>query len=253
MTLALTQDRARLSGVDRLRGLFAPTSLAVVGASETSSWARNLLHSLSLVPGTRKIVPVNPKHSTQFGRPAVASLRDLPEPVDLAFVLVGADKVESVLRDAAAAGIRHAVVLAGGFGEAGADGTDRQADLVRIAAELDITVLGPNTIGFLNPHGGFAPWAVATAAPPLVGSLGAVFESGSMARATHQFKPRRARCRVQPVGVGSATARWSDSIVDVIDYLVQHEGTRAARGVPGDDQGRQARFQRATRAALEAA
>jgi acyl-CoA synthetase (NDP forming) len=248
VTLASTQDRARLSGVERLRGLFAPASLAVVGASETSSWARNLLHSLSLVPGTRKIVPVNPKHSTQFGRPSVASLRDLPEPVDLAFVLVAADKVESVLRDAAAAGIRHAIVLAGGFGEAGADGTDRQADLVRIAAELDITVLGPNTIGFLNPHGGFAPWAVATAAPPLVGSLGAVFESGSMARATYQFAQAHGVGSSLWVSVGNGAV--VDSI-DVIDYLVQHEGTRAV-AVFLETIKDAARFQRATRAALEA-
>lgn len=248
MTVASLDDRARLSGVERLRGLFTPASIAVVGASETSSWARNLLHSLSLVPGTTTVVPVNPKHATQFGLPAVPSLRALAAPVDLAFILVGADKVESVLVDAAAAGIRHAIVLAGGFGEAGETGASRQADLVRVATELDITVLGPNTIGFLNPRQGFAPWAVATAAPPLVGSLGAVFESGSMARATYQF--------AQAHGVGSSL--WVSvgngavvDAIDVLDYLIEDEGTRAI-AVFLETIKDAARFQRAARAALAA-
>ncbi|HEY3604586.1 MAG TPA: CoA-binding protein, partial [Sporichthyaceae bacterium] len=248
MTVASLDDRARLSGVERLRGLFTPASIAVVGASETSSWARNLLHSLSLVPGTTTVVPVNPKHATQFGLPAVASLRELSEPVDLAFVLVGADKVEAVLADAAAVGIRHAIVLAGGFGEAGETGASRQADLVRVATQLDITVLGPNTIGFLHPRAGFAPWAVATTAPPLVGSLGAVFESGSMARATYQF--------AQAHGVGSSL--WVSvgngavvDAIDVLDYLVEDEGTRAI-AVFLETIKDATRFQRAARAALAA-
>lgn len=222
--MTATTSREQLAGVDRLRRLFAPESIAIVGASETSSWARNLVHSISLVPGTTSVVPVNPKHREMFGRTAVPTLRELAEPVDLAFVLVGPDRVEGVLEDAAAVGIRNAIVLAGGYGEAGGDGPARQASLAAKAAELDLTILGPNTIGFLNASRGFAPWAVATEAAPIPGSLGAVFESGSMARATFQF--------AQAHGVGSSlwvsagNAVVVDSL-DVMELLVADDSTRA--------------------------
>jgi acyl-CoA synthetase (NDP forming) len=211
-----------LSGVDRLRSLFTPRSIAVVGASETSSWARNLIASTSLTPGTGVIVPVNPKYSEQFGRPALPSLRELSDPVDLAFILVGPERVESVLEDAASVGIKNAVVLAGGYSEAGAH--DRQVSLARKAEELDITVLGPNTIGYLNAREGFSPWAVATRQAPLAGPLGAVFESGSMARATFEF--------AQAHGVGSSIwASVGNGVVvdslDVMELLVADDATRA--------------------------
>lgn len=208
--------------VERLKSLFTPESIAIVGASETSSWARNLVHSISLVSGTKTIIPVNPKYAEQFGCAAVPTLRDLTEPVDLAFILVGPDKVEAVLNDAAKVGIRNAVILAGGYSEAGAH--DRQQALVEQAAALDITVLGPNTIGFLNAGQGFAPWAVATEAAPLPGPLGAVFESGSMARATFQY--------AQAHGVGSSIwASVGNGVVvnslDVLEYLVADDATKA--------------------------
>jgi acetate---CoA ligase (ADP-forming) len=222
VTAVRPDTRARLSGADRLSALFTPDSIAIVGASETSSWARNLVHSISLVPGTRTVVPVNPKYAEQFGCPAVRTLRDLQEPVDLAFVLVGPDKVEAVLEDAASVGIKNAVILAGGYSEAGA--TDRQRSLAEKAAALDITILGPNTIGYLNAGQGFAPWAVATHAPPLAGPLGAVFESGSMARATFEF--------AQAHGVGSSIwASVGNGVVvdslDVMEYLVADDRTKA--------------------------
>lgn len=216
--------REALAGLNRLRALFAPESIAIVGASETSSWARNLVHSISLGPGTTRVVPVNPKHTQAFGRTVVPTLRELTEPVDLAFVLVGPDRVEGVLEDAAAAGIGSAIVLAGGYSESGGAGPARQASLAAKAAELDITLLGPNTIGFLNARRGFAPWAVATEAAPIPGPLGAVFESGSMARASFQF--------AQAHGVGSSIwASVGNGVVvdalDVLELMVADDDTRA--------------------------
>ena len=241
-----TGSARTLSGVNRLRSLFTPRSVAVVGASETSSWARNLIASISLMTGTEEIVPVNPKYSEQFGRPVLPSLRELSDPVDLAFILVGPERVESVLEDAAVAGIKNAIVLAGGYSEAGDH--ERQACLARKAQELDITVLGPNTIGYLNAREGFAPWAVATRRAPLAGPLGAVFESGSMARASFEF--------AQAHGVGSSIwASVGNGVVvdslDVMELLVADENTRAIMLFLETikDAGR---FLAVTRAALEA-
>ena len=104
---------------DRLREFFAPRSLAIVGASDASGWAQFIRASTAATGFEGPLIPVHPRHQTVFGRPAVRSLRDLTEPVDLAFVMVPTDAVPDVIDDAAAAGIRHAVVLASGYREAG--------------------------------------------------------------------------------------------------------------------------------------
>src|SRR6202012_555004 len=122
------------------------------------------------------------------------------------------------------AGIKSAVLLAAGYGETGDAGQQRQRELADLALELGISILGPNTIGYINATAGIAPWAVVTERAPLVGPVGAVFESGSMARATSEF--------AQAHGVGSSL--WASvgnsallTSLDVLEYLVEDEGTRA--------------------------
>ena len=109
---------------ERLRDFFAPRSIALVGASETSGWARFIVAASSAVGYTGPLLPVHPRHDKIFGRPAVRTLRDLAEPADLAFILAPTQAVATVIEDAAAAGVRNAVVLASGYREAGADDTD---------------------------------------------------------------------------------------------------------------------------------
>ncbi|WP_432825801.1 acetate--CoA ligase family protein [Dactylosporangium sp. CA-092794] len=208
----------------RLRRFFGIRSIAIVGASPSSSWARNLLNAIELGGGVKDVRFVHPKYAEIFGRPTVATLRDLAEPVDMAYIMVGPNRVDPILEDVAAAGIKNAVVLASGYGETGAEGRDRQRRLAERAVELDLTVMGPNTIGFINAVDGVAPWAVATQSAPMPGPVGAVFESGSMARATYQF--------AQAHGVGSTLwASVGNSAVltslDVLDYLIEDDSTRA--------------------------
>jgi acyl-CoA synthetase (NDP forming) len=167
---------------------------------------------------------VHPKYTELFDHRTVPSLRDLDGPVDLAFIMVGPNRVDAVLEDAAAAGIKNAVVLAAGYAEGGAAGQARQRALARKAVDLDLTVMGPNTIGFINAVDGIAPWAVVSHRRPLVGPVGAVFESGSMARATYEFALAH--------GVGSSLwASVGNSAVvtslDILEYLIEDHATRS--------------------------
>jgi len=216
--------RRHLVSPERLRAFFGARSIAVVGASVTSSWAINLMGSLKLGGGVKQLTFVHPKYAELFDQPTIPTLRALEEPVDLAYVMVGPKHVDAVLEDAAAAGIKNAVVLAAGYGETGADGQQRQRALAGRAVELDLTIMGPNTIGFINAVDGIAPWAVASHVAPLAGPVGAVFESGSMARATYEFALAH--------GVGSSIwASVGNSAVltslDVLEYLIEDESTRS--------------------------
>ena len=107
-------DRARrmLAAPERLRSFFAPRSIALVGASDGSGWARFIMESLGTAGFAGPLRLVHPVRAEVFGRPTVPSLRALDEPVDLAFVLAPTHAVEGVLEDAAAAGVHNLVVLA---------------------------------------------------------------------------------------------------------------------------------------------
>ena len=224
MSNEVLADRRSLTTPARLGTLFGARSIAIVGASETSSWANNLLGSMEFAGGIKEVTFVHPKYDTLFDQATIPSLRELDHPVDLAFVMVGPGRVEGVLADCAVAGVHSAVVLAAGYGELGDEGRILQDRLVGCAIDLDITILGPNTIGFINAAAGVAPWAVASHRAPLRGPVSAVFESGSMARATYEF--------AQAHGIG--TSLWASvgnsavvNSLDVLEYLIEDDETRS--------------------------
>ncbi|MGH6896449.1 MAG: acetate--CoA ligase family protein [Geminicoccaceae bacterium] len=131
--------------------LLSPRSVAVIGASDVAGnlggVAVGFLQRFGF-PGA--IHPVNPGRATVAGLPCLPSVADLPEPVDLAIIAVGEDRVAGVVRDCAAVGISSGVVWAGGFGEAGADGRARQDELIAICQETGFRLLGPNCLGAIN-------------------------------------------------------------------------------------------------------
>jgi acetate---CoA ligase (ADP-forming) len=217
--------RAAVVSPSRLRAFFSPRSMAVVGCSESSSWARWLLNSIEL-PGrdAMTVIPVNPNRSHVFGKRAVPSLSALPHPVDLAFIMTPAHTVEAILEEVASAGIRNAVVLASGFADAGAEGRQRQERLAARAAELNVTLLGPNTTGFVNVAAGAAPWAVAVSPPLLAGPVAGVFESGSITRAAFEFAQAHAIGTSLWVSVGNGSLV---STMDILEYLLEDDATRA--------------------------
>jgi acetate---CoA ligase (ADP-forming) len=208
---------------DRLREFFAPRSLAVVGASDTSGWAQFILASSAAAGFSGPLIPVHPRHETVFGRSAVRSLRDLTEPVDLAFLMVPTDAVPDVIDDAAAAGIRHAVVLASGYRELGAEGWARQDRLAEHAAGHGILLLGPNCLGFLNTHAPAGPFALSVPLPLRPGPVGIALQSGALASAVLAFARSRA------IGVSTLVTMGNESMIstaDVLGYLAGDEQTR---------------------------
>jgi acetate---CoA ligase (ADP-forming) len=208
---------------ERLREFFAPRSLAVVGASDTSGWAQFILASSAATGFEGPLIPVHPRHETVFGRPAVRRLRDLAEPVDLAFVMVPTHAVPDVIDDAAAAGIRHAVVLASGYRELGGEGHARQDRLVEQAGGHGITLLGPNCLGFLNTHAAAGPFALSVPLPLQPGPVGIALQSGALATAVLAFARSRA------IGVSTLVTLGNESMIstaDVLGYLAGDERTR---------------------------
>jgi acyl-CoA synthetase (NDP forming) len=232
---------------ERLEALFNPRSVALVGATDRSHWSLYTFDNLiRCSPGVR-VWCVHPFHSTVHGVPAVRRLADLPEPADLAYIMVPTERVPEVLQEAADCGIRQAVVLTAGFSDAGVEGHRRERQLVELALERDLLLLGPNGNGFVNLSQASTPFGLPI--PPALrpGPVGIVLQSGGLAGSV------LALAQAWDVGLSLVVATGNEAMVsaaDVLDYLVGHRPTRAVamflESIRDGD-----RFRRAALAALE--
>jgi len=207
----------------RLRAFFAPESIALVGACDNSGWARFIVASCAATGFDGPLTAVHPRAGTAFGLPVVPSLRDLPEPADLAFILAPVHAVEGVLDDMGAAGIRNAVVLASGYREAGEDGRALEDAMLARAVANGVTVLGPNCLGFVNAHTRSAPYALGLLPPLIAGPVGVALQSGALASVVLSF------ARAHAIGLSVLASMGNEAMmktVDVLDYLVEDEATR---------------------------
>jgi len=144
-----------------LEGLLFPGSVAVIGASGTPGKVGHALFANVAASFAGPVYAVNPKYTELLGRPCVASVEGLPEPVDLAVVVVPAEHVAGVLKSCGERGIKNVVVISAGFKEAGEEGARRERELVEIAQRYGLNVLGPNVLGLISTRVGlnatFAP------------------------------------------------------------------------------------------------
>jgi acetyltransferase len=133
-----------------LSSLFAPERVAVVGASDSEgSVGRAILANL-LDSFDGEVVAVNPYREEALGRPCHDSVAAAGGDVDVAVVVVPPDAVVDSVREAAETGVRNVVVITAGFGEAGVEGAARERDLRSVAAEYDLNLVGPNSLGVMS-------------------------------------------------------------------------------------------------------
>jgi len=137
-----------------LRRFFEPRTVAVIGASSTPHKPGNDVIRNMIANGyTGKIFPVNPKGGDILGIQAFRSIRDLPEGLDLAIIILPAGANPDAVRECAARGIQAVVLAAGGFSEVDEQGRALQEELLRAIKETGIRALGPNTSGHSSlPH-----------------------------------------------------------------------------------------------------
>jgi acetyl coenzyme A synthetase (ADP forming)-like protein len=150
-SVARLEMRDRVATAASLRPFFQPKSVAVVGASrDPSSIGYRILEALVLNRFQGPVYPINPKATVVGCFRAYASVRALPEPVDLAVVAVPRDAVMGVVDDCAARGVRALVIITAGFAEVDAEGREMQKSLVEKVRGHGMRLIGPNCMGLLN-------------------------------------------------------------------------------------------------------
>ena len=219
----MVRTRPRSNGGD-LRIFFEPESVAIVGASRTPGKIGNYILRNILKLGYRgRIYPVNPGASEIEGLRSYPSVAAIPAGVEMAVIAVPAHLVLDVMRDCQRKAVKGVVVISSGFSEGGKEGMERQRELVQLAAEAGIRVIGPNTTGILNPEGHFTTTFVdLKGVKP--GSIGFVAQTGMFAGMMFRYIFSSQYFGLSKViGLGNK-ADVTDH--DALDYLSEDEATR---------------------------
>jgi len=168
-----------------LRALWAARSVAVVGASaRVGSLGRLPVEFMLRYGYTGRILPVNPNADEVLGLPAYPSVQACPGQLDLALILVGAERVPAAVDDCVAAGVPVAIVGASGFAETGEPGARLQQELVDKARAGGLRLVGPNCIGAVGVREGlvasFSPLFSGERTELIPGSVAFVTQSGAL-------------------------------------------------------------------------
>ena len=206
-----------------LAPLLAPASIALVGATEREGALGRLVWQNLAAGGLRgTLSAVNPKHAQVFGQRCYARLGELPQPPEAAVFVTPARTLPGLIAEAAAAGVRAAVVLSSGFGEAGPQGKALQEAMLAAARPHGLRILGPNCLGVMRSDAGLNATFSPVAALP--GGLALVSQSGAICTSILDWA-----CGAR-IGFSSMVSLGGAADVDfgeVLDFLVADAATHA--------------------------
>jgi acetate---CoA ligase (ADP-forming) len=161
--------------------ILKPRSIAVVGASRrTGSIGRELVHNLIEFDFGGKLFPVNPRADFIHSIKAFPSVSEIPDPVDLAVIVVPREQVPEVVDDCGKKGVKGLVVITAGFAETGEEGRKLEAELRARAQSYGMRMVGPNCMGVINTHPDVHMDATFAPTMPLAGRIGFVSQSGAL-------------------------------------------------------------------------
>ncbi len=210
-------------GKHYLNPLFAPKSVAVFGASERPDSVGQIVFQNMLQGGFKgALYPINSKNSEVQGQRAYAKIADIGEPVELVVIATPPQTVPAIIEECGLHGVKAAVIITAGFGEAGPNGIALEKQLVEAAHRYNIRLIGPNCLGIMRPSIGLN--ATFNNGAANVGNIALVSQSGALCTAILDWANRN------DVGFSSVVSMGSSTDVDfgeILDYLVSDPQTQS--------------------------
>jgi acetyltransferase len=164
-----------------LDAILKPKSIAVVGASRREgSIGREILHQLIEFDFHGKLFPVNPKADFIHSIKAFPSVSAIPDPVDLAIIVVTREEVLGVIDDCGKKGVTGLVVITAGFSETGEVGKRFEAQMGERVRQYGMRMIGPNCMGVINTDPAVRMDATFAPTLPLVGRIAFMSQSGAL-------------------------------------------------------------------------
>jgi len=176
-----------LQGSD-LQKIFSPQSVAVIGAStRPESVGRAVFGNILHYEYTGVVYPVHPKARSIMGVRAYASVLEIPDPVDLAVIIVPSAGVAQTLEECGQKGIKGAIVITAGFKELGGEGISKEAAVLETARRSGIPLLGPNCLGIINTDPQLSLNASFSRLMPHPGNIALISQSGAVGVAALEY------------------------------------------------------------------
>lgn len=189
-----------------------PKSIALFGASNNfNRMGSIMLTSLVALGYEGRVYPIHRTEQEVRGYKAYKNVHDLPETPDLAVIVLPTDVVCQAMESCGRKGVKHAIVVSGGFKEIGPDGAHRQQELEEIADAYGIRFLGPNCLGVANLHLKLNPTPIPAEGPP--GFVGLASQSGSFVTQMFNYLHRHG------MGFSTALSVGNEANIDVVDCM----------------------------------
>ena len=193
-----------------LKTLFAPESVAVVGATDREGSVGHAVTQNLIDDYEGEVLPVNPKSEEVLGLDCYESLTKAPE-ADVAVIVVPAGITADVVREAGEIGTKNVVVITAGFSESGSEGAEREQELIDISDEYDINLVGPNCVGVMNTSIGLnATFAPENAEP---GNVSFMSQSGAFITAVLNW------AKDNNLGFKNVVSLGNKAVLDESDFI----------------------------------
>ncbi len=197
---------------DQLNTFFDPAGVAVIGASANpAKLSHGVVRNLKNHGYRGPIYPVNPKGGQILGLRVYPTILDVPDPLDLAVVMIPAPLVPEAIEACGERGLQAVIVITGGFREAGAEGAALEQRLKQTAAHYGIRLIGPNCVGVLDTHTPLDTTFIA--AMPSPGNIGFVSHSGAICGGTVDW------AREMNIGFSRIASLGNQVDVDIADGI----------------------------------
>jgi acetate---CoA ligase (ADP-forming) len=218
--------RERIAAIAAVEHFLAPRTVAVIGASRRrGTIGGEIVHNIIAGDYTGTLYAVNPHADTVQSLQAYPSVGDIPGPVELAVVVVAADRVVDVARECGAAGVRALLVISTGFAETGASGRHRQEELLAVCRRSGMRLAGPNCLGVLNTAPDVGLNATFAPRQPARGRVGFLSQSGAVGIAIIEAAGRLGVGLSSFVSVGNKADLSGN---DLLEYWEQDPNTDVA-------------------------
>jgi len=207
-----------------LEALFAPKSIAVIGASNRQgSVGRAVFTNILLNEYTGTVYPVNPKDRSISGVRSYPSIGDLPESVDVAVVVVPAAVVPAVTEECGKKGVKGLIIISAGFKEVGQDGATLERQVASLAQKYSMRMVGPNCLGTINTDPEVRLNASFASQMPLEGSIAFASQSGALGEAVIDYATGEGIGFSKFISVGNK-ADVNEN--DILEYLREDPKTK---------------------------
>lgn len=194
--------------------IFSPKSVAVIGASTTRGKVGHDIFVNILKGGFQgTLYPVNPKAKAISSVRAYATVADLPEPPDLAMIILPPKPALKAVEEAVTKGVKGIVIVSAGFKEVGGEGLEIEKKIVALCREAGVRLVGPNCLGVINPAADVSLNASFSARMPKAGNVSFMSQSGALCTAVLDFATDR------EFGFSKFVSIGNKADVDEVDLL----------------------------------